>query len=77
MALGATLTIVQAGATMTVPIEQVYAAATVNKPTTIIVNMTIPNLQGATAKTPGTIPRSCGYFLCVFLGLVDAYFQAV
>jgi hypothetical protein len=55
-ALGTTLTIVQAGATLSVPVEQVYAQSQTNVPTTLIVSMTIPNLQGTTAATPGTVP---------------------
>lgn len=54
MALGASLVVVQSGSTLTVPIEQVYASAILNKPSTLIVSMTIPNLAGVTATAPGT-----------------------
>ena len=54
MSLGTTLTIIQSGTSMTVPIEQVYAASSKDTPQTIIVNMTVPNLVGTTATpTPG------------------------
>jgi CO/xanthine dehydrogenase FAD-binding subunit len=53
MSLGVQVTIVQAGTSMTVPVEQVYASATLNTASTIIVSMMIPNLQGVTAAKPG------------------------
>jgi len=53
MSLGCTVQVIQSGSAMTIPIEQVYAAAVLNKPTTLVVSMTIPNLQGVTAATPG------------------------
>jgi hypothetical protein len=53
MTLGVTFTVVQAGTTMTVPAEQVYNTANSNTPATFIVNMTVPNLVGATATSPG------------------------
>jgi hypothetical protein len=54
MSLGVTLKIVQAGTVQTnVPIEQVYGSTSEDLPQTIIVNMTVPNLQGVTADSPG------------------------
>lgn len=53
MSLGVTLTVVQSGTTTTMTVEQVYANAQSNVPSTLIVSMTIPNLVGITAKTPG------------------------
>jgi xanthine dehydrogenase iron-sulfur cluster and FAD-binding subunit A len=56
MALGCQLNVIQSGSVMSnVPLEQVYADAQVNSAATIIVSMTIPNLQGVTAvPTAGT-----------------------
>jgi CO/xanthine dehydrogenase FAD-binding subunit len=53
MALGCTVSVVQSGSAMTIPVEQVYASATSNTAATLIVSITIPNLQGVTASTPG------------------------
>ena len=53
MALGTTLTVVQSGSTMTMPVEEIYQYSQPNLPVSLIVNMTVPNLVGATASTPG------------------------
>ena len=54
MGLGVTLTVVQAGTVLTnIPVEQVYHSATANNIATIIVSMSVPNLQGATATPSG------------------------
>ena len=53
--LGCQLSIIQSGTLMTgVPIEQVYKYSQSNVPTTVIVNMTIPNLVGVTASPAGS-----------------------
>jgi hypothetical protein len=51
MALGATVTVVQAGVTSTLSVEEVYHAARADLPSIFIVNMTLPRLQGP-AGTP-------------------------
>ena len=54
-ALGVTLQVVQAGVWVlnNVPVEQVYAQSQSNLPAALIVSMTVPNLVGATAASPG------------------------
>ena len=54
MSLGVTLKVIQAGTMQNaVTVEQIYAQAQSNVPSTIIVSMTIPNLTGITAASPG------------------------